>query len=90
MTYTVEVSNQAKSDIARHVQAGSKKLVNKIDTLMVELAAHPRTGTGQMEQLKHYKEREVWSRRIDKKHRLVYEIREHELIVIAISAYDHY
>jgi len=35
-------------------------------------------------------EANMWSRRIDQKHRLVYQINETELIVVAISAYGHY
>ncbi|MFI3269017.1 MAG: Txe/YoeB family addiction module toxin [Rikenellaceae bacterium] len=58
--------------------------------ILGELIEHPRSGTGKPEPLKGYAERELWSRRIDQKHRLVYEIRDDELIVIAIAAYGHY
>ena len=41
---------------------------------------YPTTGTGQVEQLKGYEKRSVWSRRINQKHRLVYEIFEDEKV----------
>jgi toxin YoeB len=63
--------------------------VVKIDKLLAELALHPRGGTGKPERLRHM-EGEVWSRRIDRRHRLRYEIFEDTLVVVAISAYGHY
>ena len=89
MSYVVAFDPKVERDIARHIKAGNKKLVNKIHTLVVELAEHPRNGTGQPEPLK-YHQGEFWSRRIDKEHRLIYEIVEEKLIVTAISAYGHY
>jgi len=89
MSYNVVIDPSALLDIKKHQQAGNKKLVFKISNLMAELAEHPRTGTGRPEQLKNYTQ-EIWSRRIDHKHRLIYEIREMELLVIAIAAYGHY
>lgn len=77
------------ADIERHKRAGNKNLLAKIDTLLDELEEHPRTGTGKPERLKNYT-REIWFRRIDQKHRLVYEIQEHELVVVAVAAYGHY
>ena len=31
-----------------------------------------------------------WSRRISKKHRLVYEIHDTEVVVLVLTAYGHY
>jgi len=50
---------------------------------------HPRTGTGQPEKLKHDLEG-LYSRRINRKHRLVYNIKEEIVTVIVLSAYSHY
>ena len=57
--------------------------------LLNELVDHPATGTGHPERLKgeHHNR---WSRRITKKHRLVYRIFESEIRVEVISAYGHY
>lgn len=63
--------------------------IKKLSKLLEELKEHPRTGTGQIEQLKHYKE-ETWSRRITQEHRLVYRIIDDQVEVLVISVYGHY
>ena len=50
---------------------------------------HPTTGIGKPEKLK-YKNEVIWSRQINKKDRLVYEIIDFEIVVIIISALGHY
>ncbi len=90
MNYTLIIEPDAEKDIAKHKKYGNKKLLKKIDKLINELRQNPRTGTGQVERLKHYQEREVYSRRIDKEHRLVYEIIEQRVIVVLVSAFGHY
>ncbi len=89
MIYKVIITPEAKSGIEKHIRAGNKKLVQKIFFLLDELAENPRSGTGKPEQLKGY-DIESWSRRIDSKHRLVYEIYEDKLKVFAVSSYGHY
>ena len=64
--------------------------VLKIASFLRELETNPTSGTGQVEQLKHYGERSVWSRRIDQKHRLIYEVFEEEKRIELLSAYGHY
>ncbi|MDR0907088.1 MAG: Txe/YoeB family addiction module toxin [Rikenellaceae bacterium] len=89
MNYKLEITDLAKIHLARHNKSGYKGLVKKIHALLAEIVEHPRTGTGHPEALRH-KDTEMWSRRIDAKHRLIYEIRDNELVVIAISAFGHY
>lgn len=50
---------------------------------------HPHTGTGHPEQLSGDLSGK-WSRRITKRHRLIYEIHDNEVVVIVISSYGHY
>ena len=50
---------------------------------------HPETGSGQPEILKHDLEG-LYSRRINKKHRLVYDIKDEIVTVIVLSAHSHY
>lgn len=45
--------------------------------------------TGHPEKLKHDLEG-FWSRRINKKHRLIYQIEDEIITVIVVSAYSHY
>jgi len=89
MKYTIELTKTALSDIEKHKKSGDKKTLRKIDELLNELLEHPSKGTGQPEALKHDIEG-LYSRRINKKHRLVYRIREEIVTVIVLGAYSHY
>ncbi len=89
MNYEINISPLAQKHIEKHIKAGDKKVIVKISSILTELSEHPRNGIGKPEQLKGYA-REVWSRRINSKHRLVYEIKEQELVVLALTAYGHY
>lgn len=71
------------------MQKHSPRLIKKLAKLLDELREHPRSGTGQIEQLKYF-ENETWSRRLNKEHRLVYEIHDNEVLVLVVSAYGHY
>lgn len=90
MTYAIEFSATAMGEIEMHKKAGNKALLTKLQNLILELREHPRTGTGQVEQLKHCVYTETWSRRINSKHRLIYEIHDTTIIVKVISVYGHY
>ncbi len=70
-------------------RTGQKKTLQKIEKLLIELQNHPRTGTGQVEQLRNDYSG-YWSRRIDKANRLIYRIEEDKIIVTVISLRGHY
>ena len=86
--YVIEFTEDARKDILA-LQKHSPQAIVKLYRLIDELREHPRTGTGQVEQLKHFKN-ETWSRRITREHRLVYEIHDNEILVLVISSYGHY
>lgn len=75
MTYHLDFTKRAQEDIAFHKKSGNKSVLNKIAVLMDELTEHPFAGTGKPEPLKHNFSG-MWSRRINKEHRLVYEVLE--------------
>ena len=87
MKYRVDYSLKAESDIQKLKKTGNKSIRNKLDRLHKELETHPQTGTGKPEYLKHKK---YWSRRIDKEHRLCYEIKDNVVVVLVLSAFGHY
>jgi len=87
--YKLRFTTNALRDIQRHKKSGEKKLLKKLAVLLEELREHPATGTGQPEKLKHKLEG-LYSRRINKKHRLVYSIDENIVVVFVLSAYRHY
>lgn len=88
MTYNVEFKEQAVLDLVALAKHEPTAYV-KAQTLIEELREHPRTGTGKPEQLSGDRAGQ-WSRRITKKHRLVYEIYDSEVVVVVITAYGHY
>lgn len=88
MAYRVSVTDAAKRDITRLAKT-SPTLVKKLGVLLDELKEHPRTGTGQCERLRHF-DTETWSRRINKEHRLVYQIHDDVVEVLGIAAFGHY
>ena len=63
MTYAILLSEQAKKEIAAIKKSGDKPTIKKITNMLLELQEHPRTGTGQVEHLKHYVFEETWPRR---------------------------
>lgn len=88
MAYTVSYSLEAIEDL-KLIQRVEPTLLKKIAAFEEELAEHPKTGTGHPEPLKGKPEGR-WSRKITKKHRLVYRIFETEILVLILSAYGHY
>lgn len=89
MSFTLEFSDTALEDIEKHKKSGDKTVLKKIEKLLNELMEHPTTGTGQPEILKHDLAG-LYSRKINKKHRLVYSINEKNITVYVLSAYAHY
>ena len=87
--YTLILTVQAKKDIALLKKNCGNSVVKKIEKLLLELRDHPKTGTGWVEQLKGNLQG-YWSRRIDKKYRLIYAINDDEVVVTVISARGHY
>ena len=60
----------------------NKKIYRKIVELIDETLRHPFSGLGKPEPLK-YNLKGYWSRRITQEHRLVYQVTDTEIIVIA-------
>lgn len=86
--YEFEFSNEFEKELKKFKY--TPHILKKIDTLFDEIENTPKTGTGKPEPLKGYGVRSVWSRRIDQKHRLTYEIFEDKKIVNFLSCYGHY
>jgi len=65
-----------------HWQSNDKKLLKKINTLLKEIKRDPYEGIGKPEPLKHELQG-CWSRRINQEHRLVYEVLDTQINVLA-------
>ena len=88
MAYTIIYQRQAVED-AKRLRKEEPQAFQKLLKLEAELKEHPRTGTGKPEPLSSNRSGQ-WSRRISKKHRLVYEIHDTEVVVLVLTAYGHY
>ena len=86
--YNIVFTEDAKKDL-KELNNKAPQAVSKLSKLLDEVRGHPRTGTGQVEQLKGY-DGSVYSRRITKEHRLVYKIYDEVVEVLVLSAFGHY
>ncbi|MES2266752.1 MAG: Txe/YoeB family addiction module toxin [Bacteroidota bacterium] len=84
-------SPRAVEDLKFWKRSGNKIIQQKIEKLIVAIQENPYEGIGKPEPLK-YELSGAWSRRIDKEHRLVYEItdRQEILILNILSLKGHY
>ena len=87
--YYVDVNETVKKELFQNKKSGNIADIKKIESIFIELEEHPYSGIGKPEQLK-YDLTGYWSRRINKKDRLVYEIDEKQSMVIVVSAKGHY
>jgi toxin YoeB len=66
-----------------------RKLYLKCFDLVRDVARDPRQGIGKPERLKYF-EREVWSRRVSREHRLVYVVYADEQQIEVVACKSHY
>ena len=87
--FRVIVSDQAKKDLLQIQRSGDKASIKKVEQIISELYIHPETGTGKPEKLK-FDLAGYWSRRINRKDRLIYFIENEIITVTVVSAIGHY
>ena len=78
---SLEFDPSAFEDLAWWIKHDRKKAL-RIVKLLKEVQRTPFDGTGKPEALKH-ELAGCWSRRIDQEHRLVYEVKEDKIRVLA-------
>ena len=76
----------AFSDYSEWAKKNSKIFL-KLTKLITEISKNPFEGSGKPEALKH-RLSGLWSRRLTKEHRIVYEVNDEEIIII--SCMHHY
>ena len=89
MSYRLIIQPEAEIHLEAHKKAGNKILLKKIYKIFEELKEHPEMGTDKPEKMK-YQQTEIWSRRIDDRHRMRYTIDNDMVIVFIISLWGHY
>ncbi len=84
--YFVDIKDEAKNHFRKIYKSGDQAAIKRLEKIIKELAEHPTSGIGNPESLK-YNLSGFWSRRINKKDRLIYEIiEEPDRMVVVISA----
>ena len=87
--YSLKLSDQAKADYNWFEKTQSASFMARINRLLHQLEDTPRRGIGRPKPLGWDLEG-YWSVRIDREHRIVYEIREREVVVLVLSMRGHY
>jgi len=86
--YKIVMQPKAINDVDK-LEKSDPKAFKKFNKLIEELRQHPTIGTGHPHQLTGDRAGQ-WARSITKKHRLVYLIKETEIVVLVLTAYGHY
>ena len=87
--YSVEFSKMALEDLSKIKKSGTNADKTKLERIIKELEIHPKEGIGHPKPLIG-QEGEVWSRKLNKKDRIVYEILEKEVVVFLFQLLGHY
>jgi toxin YoeB len=82
----LEFTHQAAEDLAYWKKINNIAVLKKIRKLLEITLSTPFEGIGKPEALKHNFSG-CWSRRIDKEHRLVYEVVENRIIVLSLRGH---
>lgn len=86
--YTLEISSKARKELQVHYKSGNKTVIRRIEQIFLELSNTPYEGIGNPEALKYHLAG-YWSRRINKKDRIIYKVYEDKVLVLVVSAIGH-
>ena len=87
--YTLIFTDVSLKDLAFHDKAGNSATIKRIDRILKELETTPFVGIGNPHQL-GYNYAGLWSRHLNKKDVIIYDVNEAERIVQIYSARYHY
>jgi toxin YoeB len=79
----VVYTQKAKADLAFWKKSGNIQIQLRISLLIFSIQQTPFEGIGKPESLRHNLSGK-WSRRINKEHRLVYEVDQQRIIIISL------
>lgn len=82
----IEFTLQAKEDLDFWKKSNNISVLKKIRNLIEDILQNPYKGIGKPESLK-YNLSGCWSRRINKEHRIVYEIFDNKIIVHSLKGH---
>ena len=84
--YSLDFTKKSLDDITFLKKTGNKTLLIKLFQLLKEIKTNPYRGTGKPEPLK-FQLAGKWSRRINKEHRIIYEVKENTIIIHSLSGH---
>ncbi|MEI6758781.1 MAG: Txe/YoeB family addiction module toxin [Chlorobium sp.] len=87
--YTVILTPEATEELIIWHKIGDKSTRRKIEKILLELSEHPTMGTGKAERLRGDLSG-YWSRRVNKKERIIYKIIDSVVTVQVFSLRGHY
>jgi toxin YoeB len=83
----IEYTLQAIEDLSFWKKSNNEVVLKRIRKLVESISQTPFEGIGKPEPLK-YGLKGCWSRRINLEHRLIYEVRTNNIIILSLK--DHY
>jgi toxin YoeB len=87
--YKVALSDRAKLHLIEWKKTGQLIALKRIERIFIELSDSPYHGIGSPEPLK-FNLTDCWSRQIDKKNRIIYQVNNEIVTVFVISVKGHY
>lgn len=78
--------SQALDDRDYWLRVGNITILKRITNLLRDISAHPFTGIGKPEPLKHDLAG-LWSRRINREHRIVYSVKDDRVVYVFTLRY---
>jgi toxin YoeB len=82
----IELLADAVDDLNYWRKSGNKAIQNKIKQLLADIKQTPFDGIGKPEALK-YAFAGKWSRRINKEHRVVYEVKGDKILIYSLKGH---
>lgn len=89
MERLIEYTHKAEKDLTSFKKSGQSTILKKIRKLIESIQQTPYEGIGKPEPLKHQLSG-CWSRRINKEHRVIYEVSQDEIKIFILSVKGHY
>ncbi|MEO8887560.1 MAG: Txe/YoeB family addiction module toxin [Mucilaginibacter sp.] len=82
----IEFTKQADLDLEYFKKSGNLQTIKKIKKLLQSISDTPFAGIGQPEPLKHQLSG-TWSRRINREHRVIYEVDDNTVYVLSLKGH---
>ena len=82
----IVVTDKAREDLNFWKKSGNVTIQKRISELLNAIVLSPYEGIGKPEPLKH-KLSGTWSRRINKEHRVVYEVDEKRVVILSLKGH---